>query len=220
MSTTTTQPAIDIYNYPENASPLELARYQVAVMEAAERGEPVEIQVTPSKWDESSAPCWIWKFYNYRIARPKIAEGHNPDKLTEDQVGVKDGWRLLTDAEHAAVAQAPATEWWCGKRWHEPGCVFWNTNERELRTKNPPGHYLPKPAPTKKLVPWTFDTAPKGHLILRDKTEVKRIYVASFFDENGITAGYHREWSVLLSAFEHSTDNGVTWLPCGTEVSA
>lgn len=30
-----------------------------------------------------------------RPPQPKIAAGHNPAKLTEDQVGIKEGWRLL-----------------------------------------------------------------------------------------------------------------------------
>lgn len=48
-------------------------------------------------------------FYDvYRNESPKdiispwtspVATGHNPDKLTEEQVGVKDGWRLLDEDE-------------------------------------------------------------------------------------------------------------------------
>lgn len=158
MSTNTT-PAIDIYTYPESATPLELARYQVAVMEAHERGEVIEYS------HDSGA-----------------------------------SWRALT---------------WSG--WD----FLWiNDSARKYRYRSA----RPKPAPTKKLVPWTFETAPKGCVLIRTiGTPSKYAYVSAVFEwnEEGICGGNNRRWPYgdLMKYCEHSTDSGATWQPCGTEVS-
>jgi len=52
-----------------------------------------------------------------------IAPGHNPGKLTEEQVGVKDGWRLLDEDEilgpYKGIERVGHVDCWTGQ-W-EPG---------------------------------------------------------------------------------------------------
>ncbi len=72
-----------------------------------------------------------------------IAPGHNPDNLTNEIVGTKDGWRLLTVEEVKDRFQAdnnPDIARWCGCRWHS--FVSGDCELYSYRTKKPPGFFL------------------------------------------------------------------------------
>lgn len=78
-----------------------------------------------------------------------IAKGYNPHKLTEAQVGVSDGWRLISEEEQR-LANDPnksLTEHWEGDifLWNtcEDGGGFFSTDT--YRTRQPEGFFLPKP---------------------------------------------------------------------------
>lgn len=222
----TKENTIDIYTYPENATPIQLAEYQLEVMRAAERGETVEMEYGEydKNWLPNHSPDWAWsEGCRYRIARPKIAEGHNPDGLTEDQVGVQDGWRLLSVAEALAHKNQwiDETQWWMSDYWSESDSwkAYDDPNETStLRTKNPPGHYLPKPEPVKKLVPWTFETAPKGCVLVRLKEQTDMVHPVTGWSPKGLCIGQEgfRTYPELCRDEVYSLD-GIKWLPCGTE---
>lgn len=72
---------IDVHEYPENATPIEMARYRVAVADAHERGESIEC--TPEgvgysrsgrQWMPAATPRWAFNEARYRVARPKPAK--------------------------------------------------------------------------------------------------------------------------------------------------
>jgi hypothetical protein len=44
---------------------------KISIMQAFERGETVEIQLTDG-WEIIEEPSWNWTHYEYRIAKPKI----------------------------------------------------------------------------------------------------------------------------------------------------
>ena len=60
--------------------------------------------------------------------------------------------------------------------------------------------------PTAKLRPWTADEVPLGAWMMRKKDR-HRFLISSVAND-----GSRKEW---LEQNEHSTDKGVTWLPCG-----
>lgn len=66
-----------------------------------------------------------------------IAPGHNPDNLTNAQVGVADGWRLLQEEEASSNSFFHDTQWWRVDSWSDTGIWMAGT----LRTKNPPDFY-------------------------------------------------------------------------------
>lgn len=81
-------------------------------------------------------------------SKPRIAPGHNPDKLTVAQVGK--GWRLLTLQEvkkRAHVQFSPHDlydiEAWSRKQWDGTG---WTGADKAItyRIRKPPGYFLPK----------------------------------------------------------------------------
>lgn len=85
-----------------------------------------------------------------------LAAGHNPDKLTNAQVGVKDGWRLLSEEEFKArcADKAPATDtiaYWgnTSQTWHTP--AGGRQTDFTYRTRKPAGFFLP-PQPVAKPV--------------------------------------------------------------------
>lgn len=227
----------DIYTYPEGASPLELARYMVAVMEAAERGEPVECfdsEGGVEHWTPVLGSARFRSWRNgllYRIARPvppkaaKIAEGHNPDGLTEEQVGVSEGWRLLSGAEvHESDDRCwtDEIELWCWSKKQWDNTKWRGANpEQTYRTKKPAGFFLPKPAAAEKpLVPWTLQTVPKNDLLLRRKNHFDgAIILAVGWDRVGVAYSQHGSdtYGELYRSFEYSLDGGATWRPCGSE---
>ena len=87
-----------------------------------------------------------------RGATSPLAKGHNPAKLTEEQVGVEDGWRLL--AEDEIDPRRGAQEGLeCWNERHPEKCWTWNINltwagnstDDTYRTKRPVGHFRPAP---------------------------------------------------------------------------
>lgn len=184
----TKENSINIHEYPENATPIQLAEYQLEVMRAAERGEAVEMLIG-DEWHDNDQPDWCWSDgCRYRIARPKIAEGHNPDKLTVDQVQVNDGWRLLSVEEAAARCgvRLSSVDWWSGRKWEVDGAGWWLDDTSTLRTRQPIGHYLPKPEPVKKEeTPFDFYWASKA----------------------GTACHTERDRAVALAAWNHALDH-------------
>lgn len=135
---------IDVYTYPERADHQALRDYQHAVEVAHERdGLPVEFFYAKTMEWQAVAPNFNWDRRKYRIAAPKIAKGHNPDELTEEQVGVSEGWRLLALKEIAARSQTKDIECWDIVRWNAWGYAG-SDQQSTYRTKMPPGYFLPK----------------------------------------------------------------------------
>ncbi len=70
--------------------------------------------------------------------------------------------------------------------------------------------------PEKKYRPWTFEEAPFPCLF-RDKVMTNRfIFVKIVINGYYLPNGSFITFEQVLEAFEHSSDNGKTWLPCGT----
>lgn len=81
---------------------------------------------------------------------PKIAEGNNPHRLTDEQVQTQDGWRLLTRAEidecgKKLCSGRPLQAWQSEHGWSGLGYHFGNAHANTYRTKQPAGYFLPKP---------------------------------------------------------------------------
>jgi len=145
----TTKVNVNIHEYPEDAS--LLPQYRVAVMQAALEGQPVECRwhLGSVWWKAIASPQWNWAAMNYRIAPPKVAQGHNPEKLTEDQIGVKDGYRTLSVEENEALgpnlSSIKGLEFWDNEAWKDGG--MGGVSDLTYRTKHPIGHFLPKTPP-------------------------------------------------------------------------
>ncbi len=98
-----------------------------------------------------------------------LAPGHNPDNLTNEIVGTKDGWRLLTveevQARQARISADPDKNWvnsniesWLSytARWE---CGFTGASQDyTYRTQKPPGFFL---APKTKTVNKTVADLPR-----------------------------------------------------------
>lgn len=144
---------IDIYNYPSgpDVTVKDVLDYQIAVMQAARDGATVEIEVGPGYWEPlfyTTSVHWNWGAVKYRIAS-KVAAGHNPHRLTEQQVGVSEGWRLLAPGEigeHEKDDAPGEIECWVApaKRWNGVRNHGWDSEET-YRTKAAPGRFLPRP---------------------------------------------------------------------------
>ena len=160
---------MNIHEYPIWVTPLQLARYQVAVMEAAETGMVVEFTNNDGEddWRIISNPSWDWCESSYRIKTIVIAKGNNPMNLTEYKVGVQDGWRLLTIEEckvrggiltnHKDMQMLTKNEWTTGNgQGYYGNCV-----DESYRTKKPVGYFLQKSPESFYYIPWTIETAPK-----------------------------------------------------------
>jgi|GEM_PF-6930625 len=150
----------DIHECPEGADARTLLAYRTAVQQAFLNGASIELRRSGDKGDfeflvntgptPAGTPLFDWSFYEYRVVRPKIAAGHNPGNLTEEQVGVSDGWRLLTQDEVAGVKQ-PGVEYWSHmlREWRPIVSTVGGAHVATYcyRTKAPAGEYLPKPKP-------------------------------------------------------------------------
>jgi hypothetical protein len=154
---------IDIYNYPtakETADPLYMPNYQIAVIEAFNNGAEVEATSNPCfGWCRVTRPIWDWKNGIYRVIKPKIAKGHNPSNLTEYQVGINEGWRLLTIEEINFRNLSNANLVFNLKKTtdvqkYEQDCNFFSDTpvygdgpSQTYRTKKPDGYFLKVESP-------------------------------------------------------------------------
>jgi len=141
---------INIYEYPEDVS--LLPEYRIAVMQAALEGKITERFVSFG-WCQC-IPCWDWYTEEYRIAKPTIAPGHNPDNLSVEQVG--EGCRLL-DKEEIAEIQKAGYNYFDVAVWNKSISVWTSllaspTFNRTYRTSKPPGYFLPKPSITPRNI--------------------------------------------------------------------
>ena len=91
----------------------------IAVMTAYKNGAKIESrEYTDNEWCSCEVPSWNWDYCDHRIAPSPIASGHNPDKLTEEQVGVKDGWRLFEADEIILEGRyLDGIEFWDETKW-------------------------------------------------------------------------------------------------------
>jgi hypothetical protein len=71
----------------------------------------------------------------------------------------------------------------------------WNWNTQEYRIK-----------PTATLRPWTADEVPLGALVRMKNLNMTRSMIVSVAAFN---------LGIAFKEYEHSTDGGKTWLPCG-----
>lgn len=69
----------------------------------------------------------------------------------------------------------------------------------------------------KILIPWTVETAPKTPIILIKRKGLNETYVL-WNSKDKYIESCCRDYYSLLEKWEYTPDNGVTWLPCGTEV--
>lgn len=130
------------YGAPEGSTKritMKTLKEQIAIMQAFADGKAVEVRLLPDgPWvvsDREDDIIWNWSAYDYRIAEPRIAKGHNPDKLTEEQVGVKDGWRLLEKDEivPGGLMTSHIEAWGIWDGWLR--CAFGANQTATYRTK-------------------------------------------------------------------------------------
>ena len=101
--------------------------------------------------DIHDCPTHPDKLPAYRIAvmqaAPKLAKGHNPNKLTEEQVGVANGWRLL-EVDELKSPQEKGTQYWSNMLlgvWSPiAGRCATHSHSETYRTQRPVGYFLPK----------------------------------------------------------------------------
>ena len=191
----------------------------IAVMTAYKNGAKIESAHTdcgPDEWEDTPKPFWNWFDCDYRIAPFPISPGHNPDKLTEEQVGVKDGWRLFEADEIILEGRyLDGIEFWDKTKWlngcHGDSKPF---TYRTLLSRDALAiaRGLKKSEP--RYEPWTFETCPREGW-LREKQNQQYI-----FRVNSIATNYLREftWTELLSGFEYSLDGLTNWTPAGRRV--
>lgn len=175
--------------------------------------------------DATGGGCWFRECAKVEKLNP-VASGYNPKGLKESEVGVSEGWRLLTEEEL-----------WLRDHQRDDGIEFrygainrWETEFSRIggspcwtfRTKKPAGFYLPKPDVFK---PWSLETAPKGCVLLREKAGTKypstTLCLVNEWTDRGLAYGtrFSLTYADLLAAKEHSLD-GKTWSPCGLKEAA
>jgi len=162
MSTT-----INLHEPPPRSDAKAFLNYQIAVMQAFAAGRSIEVRhkdaVNEGSWQQIDDPRWEWNTINYRVAPPKIANGHNPSSLTDEQVGEHEGWRFLSREEQinlssvypaGATAEPNNRSKLLDLAVRGPHTNAWQTGDiigvwpirtpYAYRTKKPVGFYLPK----------------------------------------------------------------------------
>ncbi|HEY4512287.1 MAG TPA: hypothetical protein VJH63_01350 [Candidatus Paceibacterota bacterium] len=72
--------------------------------------------------------------------KERIEVKHNPDHLTDKQIGIKEGWRLLSEEELNSIPALPkndeSIEEWDGRKWDLVSTLH-HDESRTYRTKRP-----------------------------------------------------------------------------------
>lgn len=191
----------------------------IKVMQHYDNGGKVEHRLLSATiWHPIDYPYWDWSTYTYRIAQsPIAADGHNPDKVTVDQLEPQHGWRLLAPAEIKERRSVPGNElqMWMITRWNN-GTYHGNDKTTTYRTKLSPAE-LAKYDRNKQ--PLSAQDFPPGTAITRGQWNNRNHWLAVLMTSSeGVTlAGkgvpFHLPYNALLDDF-YSTDNGKTWRPC------
>lgn len=179
---------------------------KIAVMAAFEHGEKIQFldRCQDKSWQTASTPNWNWHIYDYRIAPPSIASGHNPDKLTEKQVDTKEGWRLLAPEEIRGRNVTFDIQLY-DKSWRILAAS--GSNEKyTYRTLRPPGYFLPKTRPLRKE---DWDGLPV--VWVKNPNNNAEAAVMRIDDVGFICCGIRYSWNAD-TAFTWSTDRK-TWRP-------
>lgn len=179
-----------------------------------------------------------WDWYNYDYSIPikyQIAPGHNPDKLTVEQVG--EGWRLLTKGEIEERARVMVlTEdidcWQCDNKWFygrenyegydDDNGFYGHLLTCTFRTQKPEGYFLPK-EPTYR--DWTIAEVPLGWWFKNKYSGVIETIERCYPDNNQpftlsggneSPAGLREHWLCTSSNTPLAPDT--VWSVCGVEV--
>ncbi len=108
-----------------------------------------------------------------------------------------------------ALAEGKTIQWMPG----DSAMCKWE-DRVEMDFSQPPFAYRIKPEP--KLRPWRPEEVPVGALLKnktnRDRTMIVGISVDTIYMFNESRRDYIHK---LFTYWEHSLDNGKTWLPCG-----
>lgn len=188
----------------------------IEVMTAYENGAKIECKYAgTNEWWLVDWPCWDWKSFIYRIRQPQIAPGHNPDKLTVNQI--PPGHRLLDPDEikkRISLKNQKISKWIRkNQNWNEhyAGCCEDNT----YCTPHSREHLAALDNPPKQ--PLTIEDFPPGFVywIRHDswKQNIRTLitYIGNY--EIGFNNG-NIEYHKLIDNWEYSNDNGLTWKPC------
>lgn len=119
---------------------------QIAVIRARAEGKKIEFfekSLMGATLNQVMHGDFDFQNYNYRIAPSPIASGHNPDKLTVEQVG--EGWRLLSveEVNTSRGATSDIQGYSMFKEWRSTP-VTGNWDNTTYRTQKPEGYFLPK----------------------------------------------------------------------------
>jgi hypothetical protein len=127
----------------------------------------------------------------FEVFNPDI-RFHNPAGLTPAQVGVSEGWRLLTPAE-ITEENSTTVEYWDGHRWCGDGISWTLYAADNFRTRTP----LPNQAPPAAIPPSEFPAPPEGDAWHNPA----RLTPAQV----GVAEG----WRLVLASESHGTDERV-----------
>jgi hypothetical protein len=140
---------------------------------------------------------------------PLIAPGHNPAKLTVQQVGK--GYRLLTLEEIAAPQRKRYVQYWGNGRFYDILYESSNHSARDTyRTNLPPGKYIQR----KRIVPKTLEDFPRQPF-WRKLGEAVRDHPAGTITNNFNSHYIH---TYIARGDTYSTSLDGPWLPFTKEV--
>lgn len=207
---------------------MKTLKQKIEVMQAAASGARIQMKsygLPDSYWTPAPFECpWNWSKFDYRIAEPEIAPGHNPDSLTVDQVETHLGWRLLDEDEINAFCgdRRPVIQQWTTTGW-QPGNGAFKTSTYRTKLSHKELAEHSKPKPRLPLGPEDF---PPGsvfwlrHIGWNPGTRTMITFIGKekirySTSENGF--GERTYTSLAEADYEYSLDGGKTWLPCYRE---
>ncbi len=189
---------------------------------------------TAGEWQPMfhNKPNWLASTVLYEIDMTLQARGHNRAKLTDFEVGVHDGWRLLSFeeiliAKDKRLPDDHDIEYQHNNAWIRATCVYITTIA--FRTKRPLSYWFdllrrqePPQQKVMRRIPCGREHFPPGTVIRRPFEDNRNEWyaVVGVEDDQLWMGGSEKPWSFdssLLMSYQRSLDGGRTWLPCYIE---
>ena len=219
-----------------NPKAIERTKDRIKVMQHFADGGVVEYRKYTSDnsgtWSRGRGFDWDWLNYQYRIAQSPIANGHNTHQLTEDQVEVDKGWRLLeslqikSDTNRSALSIDVFQAWNnVSKCWSDHCPPLGSAAGGTYRTRLSVEEMAKYDKPVKTKVPLTSADFTPG-TVIRHKAWGKHTWTMVTFAGASrirytLSEGAREElaYKILMeSEYSYSTDGGKTWNPCYKEI--
>jgi len=191
----------------------ESAQKHAALIRAFTTGHEIECQLDETDICDKSEEPGFYAAYHYRLALPPHKSYHNPENITEEQLGKDHRFCLLEELD--GRFDGIAEEYYGGDGgWKTKAYATYS----QITYRVPIETLFPSGPPTPKTRPFTVDDI-TPNMVFRSKRCGRGFALFHSVEDSGIqlNESHFINWITLEEGFLYSTD-GKTFHPCSVNL--